>query len=235
MARTEEWHQTILDDFNNRNKTIDETIDELKELISQQETAYNYSNQNLGGVCQGLLVLMARNYFELGALYEQQNEYQQAFTNYIRAIERYVLCYQILMNENDWDETRIQRTYQIDYWIASVFSHIGDMGEIRRIFRANSFVSSRSFYNLFQETADSYLRECYAYSIYFAGHSAYKTALALCYESPNAAIKYAESAKDYYSYYMVLPADIINSEFEAYCVIAIEQLNELIATLNGQL
>ena len=231
LAQTNEWHDTIVNAYMTGEKNTDQTINELMQLIAQQVDAYDYAEEKLGGIGQGLLILIARNYFELGVLYEENAEYELAFTNYIKSIEKYVLCYQILIREDGWNEERIQKTYNIDYWIASVFSYIGDIGDVRRSFRASSFVSSRSFYDFFQDKANSPSKEFYAHSIYFAGHSAYKTALALMEDNPETAINYAKSAKDYYAAYKDLDINLQDKQFVSYCVQAIAQLNKLCATL----
>jgi tetratricopeptide (TPR) repeat protein len=237
LAQTDDWHEEIMDNYANGIINTEEAIQELLELISQQERSYEYSLENLGGVGQGLLIIIARNYFELGFLYDRVGNYELAFTNYIKSIERYILCYQILIKEPHWNEDDIQAEYKINYWIAHVFAYIGDMGEVQRIFRANSFISSRSFYNLFRDNASesNHSRRLYAYSIYFAGHSTYKTALALMEENPATAINYAEAAIDYYAEYKSLAVHIQDQDFVSYCVIAIEQLNELLVSLRERL
>ncbi|MDR2568935.1 MAG: hypothetical protein LBD23_01390 [Oscillospiraceae bacterium] len=237
LAQTDDWHEKIMNNYANGIINTEEAIQELLELISQQEQGYEYSLKNLGGVGQGLLILIARNYFELGVLYNRIGNYELAFTYYIKSIERYILCYQILIKEPHWSEEDIQAEYKIGYWIAHVFAYIGDIGEVQRTFRANSFVSSRSFYNLFRDSASesNHSRQLYAYSIYFAGHSAYKTALALMDENPAAAINYAEAAINYYTEYKFLPVHLISREFMDYCVVAIGQLNELLVSLRARL
>jgi hypothetical protein len=237
-ARTEALHDKIVSDYSNKKTGLDETIGAYSALISQQERAVRISKDLTGGgVLENLIVLIARNCFELGRLYESDNETEHAFVQYIKSIEHYIYAYNLCRSFGMSDD-KIQNKYSIHYWIAQNFMYIGDMGRSTVDFRADSFVSSRSFYELFNERLLTFpngtTQRLRAYSMFFTAQSCHKTAIALRGRNgkfPSDAIVYIESAKKYY-----LDAErdaSLPQKQKDYCIAAIKQLDRHLENTSG--
>jgi hypothetical protein len=237
-ARTEDLHEKIVSDYSNKKTTLDATISAYNDLISRQERAVRISESLTGGgILENLIILIARNCFELGRLYESGNETEHAFVQYIKSIEQYIHAYNICRSFEMSDD-EIQNKYNIHYWIAQNFMYIGDMGRSAVDFRADSFVSSRSFYELFDEELMTFLngptQRLRAYSMFFAAQSCHKTAIAMRDRSgkfPSGAIGYIESAKKYY-----LDAErdaSLPQKQKDYCIAAIKQLDRHLENISS--
>jgi serine/threonine protein kinase len=212
---------------------LSEIIDEMNEIISIQETAYDYSKNELGGIGQTLIILTARNYFELGCFYSQNNDNHLAYTSFMKAIEKYALCYNILKNDSYWQkESDIQNEYQIDYWIANVFTYIGDLDDLDESYRISCFISSCSFYDRFcQSNPNSAIEKYHAYSKYFSGIASFKIAYLSRKDNPDFAQKFAHSAILYYSEYLDQDANVTREDYKRDCTASIENLNLILNEL----
>lgn len=173
---TEEYTSRIERTNQLQNSSIEDHIN----IIELREQAYSI------GKTRELCLLLARDHYELGQLYDKNNVRQEAFNYYSKAIEYYNESFALMENNGEYK----YNIKDIAYTQGQVYHSLGDIRHLDTEMRQKSYCMASAFYEIScgREKDDMY-------SYYYSGMINHKLAL---FEKENR-FTYLLKAEKYYT------------------------------------
>ncbi len=130
-----------------------ETIDLYSDIIVAREKAFEI------GKTRALALLLSRDYYNLGRLYNTLGSKQEAFNYYLKALEYYNIVIRLTTVNGEYQNTQSD----VSYMIGQLYHSIGDIQYIDNEIRTNAYLMSLTYLKLSCSTSqDKFFSEYYS-------------------------------------------------------------------------